>query len=244
MSAVLTYDTGDLDKLYMQLNEKEGRLYNDDRLLQLPLMQYGDKNSKEWAIRKNSLKRLLHYIKQKKEQQHILEVGCGNGWLAAQLARNTKNRITGIDIDNAAIEQAKRVFGNLSNLNYVQFDFNNEYFENQKFDMVIIAASLQYFHSFKKTIATAMEHLTLQGEIHILDTQLYRQNEIAAAKQRREQYLRSVGLEQLAAFYFYHSVEELKKYNHHMLYDPYSWVNRVLHQNNPFHHVIIKNRYQ
>jgi len=245
MSAVFTYnETDGFEKLYRQLHEKEGRLYNDEELVQLPRTKYGDVNCREWLKRNNSLKRLLHYLKQKRDALNILEVGCGNGWLAAQLARNTKNNVTGIDIDNTMIEQAKRVFANLPNLDFIEFDFNNEYFEEQKFDIVILADSLQHFYSFKKTMATAMEHLTLQGEIHIMDTALYGQHEVAAVRERKENYLHSIGLEQLAAFYFYHSMDELKKYNYRVLYDPYSWINRVLHHNSPYYHIIIKNRYQ
>jgi 2-polyprenyl-3-methyl-5-hydroxy-6-metoxy-1,4-benzoquinol methylase len=242
---MLTYnDTGSFTKLYMQLNEKEGKQYTDEELANLPSVKHSNNNRQEWAARKNSLKRLLYYLKQKRDQLHILEVGCGNGWLSAQLASGTKNNITGIDIDDGAIEQAKRVFGTKENLEYVQFDFNNEYFEERKFDIVIIAASIQYFYSFKKTIATAMEHLTLQGEIHILDSVLYRQHEIAAAKQQTANYLHTMEMDELAPFYFYHSMEELKKFNHTILYDPSSWVNRLLHNGNPFYHVVIKNRYQ
>jgi ubiquinone/menaquinone biosynthesis C-methylase UbiE len=186
----------------------------------------------------------LHYIKQKRDQQHILEVGCGNGWLAAQLASHTGNIVTGIDICSTAIEQAQRVFDTIPHLDFIPFDFNNEIFEEQKFDLVIIAASAGYFHSFKKMIAAAMEHLTLQGEIHILDSALYRQHEIAAVKEQAGKQLQAIDMNAIAPFYFYHSIDELKKYNHTVLYDPNSWMNRLMHQSNPFYHIIIKNRYQ
>jgi ubiquinone/menaquinone biosynthesis C-methylase UbiE len=198
----------------------------------------------EWEIRKRSAKKLLDYIRQGGNEPDILEIGCGSGWLSAQLATATKGKVTGIDVNGVELEQAKRVFNTLSNLDFIQCALNGEQLQDKNFDIIIFTASIQYFSSLKKIITEALTCLTLQGEIHITDSHFYRQNEIAAAKERTAAYFTSAGCEGMTEFYFHHNIEDLDKFNYHFLYDPTSFFNRFNKNKNPFYHVVIKNRYQ
>jgi SAM-dependent methyltransferase len=72
---------------YLQVRSAEGRLYSDAELAALPCVCEGHPLYDEWKIRKKSCQRLIVYLQQKASGLKILEIGCGNGWLAAQLAK-------------------------------------------------------------------------------------------------------------------------------------------------------------
>ncbi len=245
MSAVFTYDPIDsFEQLYIQLREKEGRLYRDEEVAMLPAVQPGHLYRHEWAIRQRSLKKMTAYLKRKGDELSILEVGCGNGWLTAQLAAITKATVTGIDVNAAELEQAKRVFHHIPNLEFIHCGLQSETLQERNFDVIVFAASIQYFSSLKKIINAAAAYLTLQGEIYIMDSVFYRQNEIAAARQRTRDHFNSNNCEEMSAFYFHHSMEELKRFNPTILHDPSFLLNRFNLHKNPFYHVVIKSRYQ
>jgi len=245
MSAAFTYNpTDSFEQLYIQLREKEGRLYKDEEVAKLPAIQPGHLYQHEWAIRERSLKKMTAYLKRKGDELNILEVGCGNGWLAAQLAAVTKAKVTGIDVNAAELEQAKRVFYHIPNLEFIHCGLDGKELQDKNFDMIIFAASIQYFSSLKKIIKAAAAYLTLQGEIYIMDSVFYRQQEIAAARQRTRDHFSSKDCEEMAAFYFHHSMEELKRFNPIILHDPSFLLNRFNLHKNPFYHVVIKSRYQ
>lgn len=226
---------------YYLLRKKEQRIYTDAELLCLPFVQAQHPHFKEWQIRKRSGRRLVKYLQQKNTPLKILEVGCGNGWLSAQLAAIENTEVTGIDINDEELEQAQRVFGTKQNLQFIFGDLREDVLQDNIFDIIIFAASLQYFPSLKEIVNRAVKQLTLQGEIHIVDTHFYTAGEAEAAKQRTEKYFASVGFETMANFYFHHSMNELERFNHKFLYNPSAFLSRFNKNKNPFHHVIIKN---
>jgi len=185
MNSAATYTVaGEFEQLYTRLRQKEGRIYSDEEVAGLPLINNTHPHYKEWVIRKYSCRALLSYLKQKENVLNILEVGCGNGWMAAQLATAVNAEVTGMDINTTELEQAKRVFGRIPNLNFVKGNLESDLDKDKKFDLIVFAASIQYFSSLKQIINTAVEHLTLLGEIHIMDSHFYQQHEIEAARQR------------------------------------------------------------
>lgn len=228
---------------YTKIRKKEGRMYNDAELLKLPSIGAGHMFYKEWLIRKQSCKKLLHYIKRQKTVQNILEVGCGNGWLAAQLAAIKNVDVTGLDINTIELQQAAAVFSHLPNLRFLNGDITNKVLSDKKFDIIIFAASVQYFDSLKKIFNTALEHLTLQGEIHIIDTKFYPLHEAILAQQRTKKYYKELGFAEMEAHYFHHTFEELNVFQYKILYNPSSLFNKILFSKNPFPWIVIKNRY-
>ena len=245
MNDSFTYNAADqFEQLYAGLRKKEDRMYTDDEVARLPVINNAHPYYKEWAIRRKSLKRLLEYIIHRNNEPSILEIGCGNGWLSAQLATVTTGQVTGIDINETEIEQAKRVFHHSPNLDFKLCSLQDEALQDKNFDIIVFAASVQYFASLKNIISRAMEYLTLQGEIHIIDSNFYKQSEIAAAAQRTKNYFNTVGFEAMTDFYFHHSIDDIKKFNCTVLHDPTSLINRLGKNNNPFYHLVIKNRFQ
>src|ERR1700749_4063432 len=90
---------------YAGLRKKQGRTYSDTEVLSLPSIHSSHTFYKEWMVRKRSCKKLLRYIRKKGGVQNILEVGCGNGWLSAQLATNTNATVIGLDINDIELQQ-------------------------------------------------------------------------------------------------------------------------------------------
>lgn len=228
---------------YIELRKNEGRVYTDREVNLLPDVDSFHIYYEEWQVRKQSCNRLLKYLGQKQKALSILEIGCGNGWLSAKLATIKNATVTGADINSYELDQGTRVFGNIPNLNFVYGDLENEIFEGQAFDVIVFAASVQYFPSLKKILNKALQHITLQGEIHIIDSHLYKPEAVEAACKRTTQYLTSIGFPELSDCYFHHCMDDIKIFDYKILHDPNSWLNTFSRQKNPFYHMVITRGY-
>jgi ubiquinone/menaquinone biosynthesis C-methylase UbiE len=244
MEIPATGNTGILEsfeKLYLAARKKEKRIYPDEEVLRLPFVEGSHAHVREWQVRKRSALRLINYFRNKEEPLKILEVGCGNGWLSALLAEIKYATIRGIDINTEELEQAKRVFAHRRNLSFEQCKLDKMPQYN-KYDVIVFAASVQYFSSLELSMKQAFTLLRQEGEIHILDTHFYREREIESARRRSVNYYRSIGHEPLAEFYFHHSVESLKMFRHAYLFNPHSLKNRLSGNKDPFPWLRITNK--
>lgn len=231
------------NKLYIGLRLKEERMYSDKEVLLLPKVLPRHRYFKEWNIRRRNSDKLSQYINRNGHVCNILEVGCGNGWLSAKLATVARGKVTGIDINMVEMEQARKVFRNIPNLRFMYGDIRSGILQDKRYDLIVFAASIQYFPSLDEILKVAQRHLTLQGEIHILDSHLYRFNEISEAKQRSKKYYTQMGFREMSAYYFHHSIEELRSFSFFMLYNPHALKNRLMFHKSPFHWVAVKNSY-
>jgi ubiquinone/menaquinone biosynthesis C-methylase UbiE len=228
---------------YTGLRKKEGRMYSDTEVLSLPSISSSHAFYKEWVIRKRSCKKLLRYIRKKDGVQNILEVGCGNGWLSAQLATSTNATVIGLDINDIELQQARNLFNPVQNLSFINGDIDDEMLADKKFDIIVFAASIQYFESIKKIIEIALKHLAPQGEVHILDTNFYGVAEVILAQQRTKQYYNSIRFSGMEAYYFHHTLNELTIFQYKILFDPSSWYNKLSFNKTPFYWIVVKNQY-
>ena len=240
MTEEATHNAIDFAQQYILLRNKEGRIYSDKEVAVLPEIDKEHKHYNEWQVRKDTSGRLIKYLFSKKKALEILEVGCGNGWLTAKLSGIPLSRLIGIDINGEELNQAKRVFSQIENLEFFNCSFQDEMFSDRKFDIIVFAASVQYFSSLKKVLNESLERLKPGGEIHIIDSHLYRQNETNAASLRSNEYYRAIGFPEMSDQYFHHSLEDLKLFNHDVLYDPNSIINKLKKNKNPFYWVSIR----
>ena len=231
----------EFEKVYISLRKKERRIFTDKDVRKLPDISTTHPHFTEWKIRKRSCLQLLKYVKHKRHIYNILEIGCGNGWLSAQLSQATRGDVTGIDINRIEINQAKRVFACKRNLNFIAGDIRTGILADKKFDLIVFAASIQYFKSLKEIINTALQYLTLQGEIHIIDSYFYLPEKVFPARQRTKKYFAEIGFPEMSDYYFHHSNRKLQSFNYKILYNPHSWINKISFRKNPFHWVVIKN---
>lgn len=213
---------------YIALRRKEQWLCNDDELAALPTVARTHPHYPEWTIRQRSANKLVQYLQSRKKTLRILEAGCGNGWLAHLLAGIPGSMVTATDINTTELQQAKRVFGKKNNLVFTEGDIRNNNWNKAGQDIVVFAASIQYFPWLGEIIHSAFELLAPGGEIHILDSPFYDDNGKAKAEQRSAEYFRQAGFPEMAQHYYHHTHTELEPFDYTYLYDPQSWKQRLL----------------
>ena len=107
----------------------------------------------------------------------ILEIGCGNGWFAAKLS--AIGPVYGVDISDAAIEEARRT---VKGVTFEAGDFLEMDPEPGSFDIVVTLETLSHVPDQQKLIARAANVLRPGGYIII-------------ATQNRTIYLRREGIQ-------------------------------------------------
>ena len=237
MTETIAYN---FSELYYLLRKNEGRIYSDEEVRELPVTNNQHQHYQEWQIRKRSSGQLVKYLSKKGKPMEILEVGCGNGWLSANLSEIPFSSVAGIDIAPEELSQAQRVFNNTDNLEFFNCSMNDEIIKGRQFDIIVFAASIQYFPSLTNVLNDTLNFLKPGGEIHILDSQFYTKSEIDAARQRSSDYYTSLGFPEMSTLYFHHSIEELELFNCNMIYDPHSFINRLKRTRIPFYWICVK----
>jgi len=221
------------EEQYITARRRENRMYSDTEVSRLPRIPKSHMHAAEWKIRSRSSKRLVHYLENKHVPLNLLEVGCGNGWLSNRLSEMKYSTVTGIDISKTEIIQAQRVFPEKSNLQFAAGDMQSISYA-MKFDVLVFAASVQYFFPLEELIEDALLRLKENGEIHILDSYFYCPADRESARHRSRIYYQSIGQEEMADFYFHHSAESLKRFHCKYLYNPKDFRNKILGRKDPF----------
>lgn len=224
--------------LYIDMRYREKRVLSDCKVMFLPDIEENHIHYSEWQIRKQSAQRLIDYLKAKNKPLNILEIGCGNGWLSAKLHAINGSKVTGIDINEPEIQQAQRLFKS-DNLEFVCTSFDPSMYREQKFDVILFAASIQYFKSIKDILTGVLSCLKSNGEIHITDTNFYTPTEAVRAARRSEEYFTSIGFPEMAKHYFHHTINEMRRFNCRVLYNPHRIINKIT-KKNPFYWIVIK----
>lgn len=207
---------------YIRLRKKEGWLYADEEVKQIPEIKTADaEHAKIWKLRKDSADRFLAYCKTKNKPLKFLEIGCGNGWFSAKIAANNPAcSVIGTDINFYELKQASRVF-HLENLHFVLADVFNSPFPENEFDFIVFNGSVQYFPELKRILEKAKSLLNANGEIHILDSPFYaNENDAAEAKERTAAYYLKMEAPEMAESYSHHLLKTLEACGAELLYKP------------------------
>jgi ubiquinone/menaquinone biosynthesis C-methylase UbiE len=235
----ISISESNFEEIYIASRQSESRVYSDEQVAQLPFVDLNHIHSDEWQSRKRSSDRLKNYLENKNNPLCILEIGCGNGWLSARLAAIKNSTVTGIDINRTELNQARRVFSMVDNI-YFKEGGLKDIAADKKFDVIVFAASIQYFPSFERIIRDSLSFLNNKGEIHILDSHFYYPKELESAKQRSLAYYYSTGFEEMAAFYFHHSYDSLRNFKYKIIFNPYCLKSKMFRKNDPFPWICIK----
>jgi ubiquinone/menaquinone biosynthesis C-methylase UbiE len=230
------------EKQYHHVRLTEQRIYSNDQIARLPEIESDHVHYAEWNIRKKSSEQLIESLKKKKSKLNILEVGCGNGWLAAKFADIENSTVTGIDVNRIELMQAVTTFEKKDNLHFIYGDIRTLTFKPNSFDVIVFAASIQYFSSLVAIITKALSLLTNDGEIHIIDSPFYSKQEVDLAANRTKEYYNALGFEEMSSYYFHHCINDLKQFNHEIIYNPKSIINRLRKMHQPFYRIIIKQK--
>lgn len=221
------YNVSEFEKSYISLRTKENRIYNDTIVQKLPDYEIEDPQlSTEWKIRKKSAERLKKYILKHFPNGSILEIGCGNGWLCNYISTQN-NTIFGLDITINELFQAGKLFYKPNKIQFLFGDLFRINFLENSFDIILLASSIQYFTNLSDLINKSLAFLSDNGEIHILDSNLYNEEEIDKAKIRTKDYYDRIGFPEMEKFYFHHSIEELYKFKTKTMYDPKSKMQKL-----------------
>ncbi|HWY99421.1 MAG TPA: class I SAM-dependent methyltransferase [Bacteroidia bacterium] len=203
------------EQVYTTLRKKEGRLYNDTEVKELPYVPKNHPLAAEWKVRKYTAQKLVKYLSAKQKTIRILEIGCGNGWLCHQLSFVPGSTITGLDVNMYEMEQADRVFQSVLNINFIYGDIFEDILPEKTFDIIVFAASIQYFSGINEILDRVMPLLSASGEIHIIDSPFYNSDkEASEAKERSAIYFDKQGAADMAQYYNHHLYSSLKKYKH------------------------------
>lgn len=216
----------DFERKYILARQKEKRIYDDNDLVRLPEIYQTHPHYAEWQQRKAAAEKLLQHLQKQNKALSILEIGCGNGWLCNYLAQMRNSIVTGQDINFSELQQAARVFTSVTNLGFIYGDLFDGILNRQTYDVIVLAAAVQYFPSLIKIIGFALDHLARSGELHIIDSPFYERADLSQAKQRTLDYYRDIGSAEMAAYYHHHCREDLSVFDYEVKYDPRSVINR------------------
>lgn len=227
--------------LYEKARHIERRILTDDEVKRLPAGD-GLWNSSEWEIRARSAGRTVHALDNADGPFRILEVGCGNGWLANML-HEAGHHVLGIDAFTLELEQAARVFD--GGPTWARADLFTSSLPVRTFDVVLFAASFQYFSDASATMKRTRELLVPGGEVHVQDSILYRSAvEAAAAVERSRAYYATIGVPEMAGHYHAHQLEPLRAHGALRILATPSGMDRTLQRfgrkASPFTHVMIR----
>jgi SAM-dependent methyltransferase len=204
------------ERLYLEVRQQEARVLADEAVKNLPTTSPSSIYAREWAWRKRSLARFLSHCERLAASRdtpfRLLDLGCGNGWFANRLAENPKWEVWAVDVNEAELAQGARLFGR-ENLKFAYADILSlsplsdapRTHLLAAFDVVVLAASVQYFPDLAHLVFSLKKHLKPNGEIHLLDSPFYKnEKEQAAAQRRTLEYYSKVGVPRMAAFYHHH----------------------------------------
>ena len=228
------------EDLYEQARAAERRILSDAKLLRLP--DGTDLwNSAEWLIRSHSADRLVHALGKRGNGLRILDVGCGNGWLSALLQR-IGHSVLGMDAFTKELEQAARVFPD--GPVFARADLFTSPLPERSFDVVLFAASIQYFPDPSATMERAKQFLAPLGEVHVMDSILYRsKTETLAAIERSRSYYQGLGVPEMAVNYHAHELDTIRNMGNPRILAAPSGMDRTLAKFgrpvSPFTHVVI-----
>ena len=213
-------------QLYLSVREKEHRLYDNSEVKILPnYIGIDSQLAHEWELRKLSSKMLKEYLLKFFPNANVLDVGCGNGWFSNFLSSETNN-IYGLDVNFNELIQAGELFYKQNRVEFIFGDFFQIKFPENLFDVILFASSIQYFDDLHKIIEFCRKLLTPNGEIHILDTYFYKENEVESASLRSKDYYEKIGFPEMNNYYFHHSEKDLEFFKSVQLYNPTSKIKK------------------
>jgi SAM-dependent methyltransferase len=230
----------EFESAYVDIRKKEGRIFTDSEVQFLPEISADHPLSQEWRIRSRSSRRLVQYLSAWPEVK-VIEVGCGNGWLSNRISQISGAQVVGVDVNETELKQASSVFKDKPNLAFILGDIHSIALPC-KFDVVVFASSLQYFANIETLVDKSFELVDERGEIHILDTPIYENGDVASAKRRSSDYFSSQH-STMHDHYFHHTWQDLQKYRPTLMYNPRSIFNKLAHtvtKGSPFPWIKIK----
>lgn len=231
--------TGSWSAPYLRARALEGRLYSDQLVAGLPAVPSTHPFAAEWRLRADSAGRLVRYLGRLPGPLRVIEVGCGNGWLAHAIAGINGSEVVGLDGNSLELGQAARVFQAVPNLRFVRGDATVTGCPLDQPTVIVLASFIQYVPDLAALTTRLLGWLVPDGELHILDSPLYSTAEIAGAKARSRRHYERLGVPEMIDVYRQHAWSELDGFDLDVLHSPDRFMprleRRLLHrQRSPF----------
>lgn len=209
--------------LYLKVRLKERRILDDNVVEQLPyITKQMSVHFKEWKTRARSFEQLRQHVNSSNRPLALMDLGCGNGWMAARLAKSDTLKVSAVDVNVEELKQGARIFQQ-PNLAFYYGNIFDDIFPQASFDFIVLNACAQYFENIQALIERLFFFLKKDGEIHIIDTPFYTKTTIESAKQRTQSYYNSIGFEKMAMFYHHHALESLSPFSFEVLSSNNLW---------------------
>jgi SAM-dependent methyltransferase len=238
----LTPPVNDFETAYLEARGKEGRLYPDEIVKQLPYLPSKHPQAREWKLRQYNVQLLIELLR-KQPKSAILDLGCGNGWLTHQLVTNQEVKVLGIDINTPELEQANRIFAS-GQCSFAYGDIFKATLPEQSFDLILLVSCIQYFPDLNKLTHCLTSLLKPEGELHIMDSPIYTATQVAQAKARTQAYYQEQGSSGMKSHYYHHCWEDLGDSSYYLHYNPGRLINKLMRKvgvaRSPFPWVIIR----
>lgn len=124
---------------------------------------YSDNSNSQLSAAQRALKRVAF-----RGNEHVLDIGCGDGKISAKIASEVKNgHVVGIDISPTMIEFAQSHFSNQTNLSFEQMDAAKIDLKD-RFDMAVSFSAMHWVKDQPRAIQGIFESLKPNG--HFLMT--------------------------------------------------------------------------
>lgn len=233
----------DFENLYLEIRGTEDRLYQDEEVKMLPYLPRNHKHAVEWRLRADSFRRAFNVLEGLHRPLHILDLGCGCGWFTAKLATTLQtSKIVGADINRLELLQAQRLF-KFDNCRFVYWDISQDDWNQERFDIVTLNSSIQYFESLSRLFKRLFNFMKPEGTILIWDSPIYKETEKEKARNRSKKYFEARQTPEMINHYHHHTWDELANFDYSILYDPNKLGNRIFRRLNstrsPFHFVSV-----
>ena len=215
-----------LEKMFLQLNKIQNRLYPDEEVKLLPFASKLNPHKEEWYLRTQNFLRFKNYLSKRKSGLSILDLGCGNGWLASKILNEQNHNFYCVDINLNQLQQGAKLFSS-TNVKFIYADLFSVKFPRSSFDLIVLNSSVQYFQDLRILMRELFYLLTPYGEIHIFDSTFYKEEEVVFVKNKMIRYYELLGFPQMKERIFFHTYKMLNNFNHKFLYDPRTILNKL-----------------
>jgi trans-aconitate methyltransferase len=123
--------------------------------------------AKTASIQKEFARSIINNLSVKPDW-HLLDVGCGDGELSAELALLVPHgSVTAIDMSESMIKFAEEQYKNIKNLQFKKSDIC-EYKAPSKFDLIVSFNALHWVVDQKQALININTHLQLGSEVKLL----------------------------------------------------------------------------
>ena len=155
------------------LKNKQYYYWNEDTVL--PWVKYDAEMNKKFSY----VNKILFKNKNIKKNDSILDIGCGGGFTSYNLSKivGLKGSVTGIDISKPLLNEFKKKYKNIKNLNCLRKDIQRTRFKKNIFDHAISRFGVMFFEYPLRAFTHTNQALKKDGSFTFVCWRNFRYNQ-------------------------------------------------------------------